>query len=243
MGIGSFYHSTNRQRVDGQLWDKAKLNYSLNYCEYLPADKRAKVVEFGCSEGNGLEWLVDQGYTNVTGVDTDSVAIELAQHRMKIKNTSAEILCMDILDFATSQPDCSFDVVIMFNVIEHISKQNLLRLIPEIARIIRPDGIFLTQTGNIENPFNFGLFARDFTHHIPFTSNSLRQLMIMCGFKPDSVRVMPVRYITTSRNLPLQLLGTIMGFMLKAVAFSMRARIQETAPLIYCVARKVHETE
>jgi SAM-dependent methyltransferase len=205
---------------------------------YLPANRRAKIIELGCSEGTILQWLTEQGYGQVIGVDSDDIAIGMGRNRLSGIIARDGLVCMDMLEYVSSQKDSSVDAVLMLNVLEHIEKPRLLKLLPGIRRILRPEGIFLAQTGNMENPLNLGLFARDFTHHVPFTCNSLRQVMVMCGFEGSMVEVRPVKYKTTIRNLPLQILGPLVGFFLKGVALSMRVRIEETAPLIYCVARK-----
>ena len=126
----------------------------------------------------------------------------------------------------------------MFNVVEHLEKPVLLNVLAQVRRSLRPDGIFMAQTGNIENPFNLGLFARDFTHQIPFASNSLRQALLMGGFDAGAVEVKPVRYKTTVRNWPLRIAEHLAGWSLKKAALAMRIEIRETSSLIYCAARK-----
>ena len=88
--------------------------------------------------------------------------------------------------------------------------------------MLKPGGIFIAQTGNFENPFNYGLFADDFTHSIPFTEKSLRQVMLMCGFRSGNIQVLPVKYKTTLTNWPFQISGPVVSFLLKAIALSMR---------------------
>jgi SAM-dependent methyltransferase len=212
--------------------------YKQNYSRYLPISKNSRVVELGCSEGGFLMWLKSQGYMNFFGMDSDPVAIDTAVRRLG--ETAAEIKCKvsDILDYVKSCESESIDVIFMNNVIEHLDKAYLLELIPEIRRVLMKDGKFIAQTGNIENPFNFGLYARDFTHQIAFTSNSLCQLMMMCGFERENVEAKPIKYPTTVRNLPLQLVYPAMGWMLKKMALLMRIYIHEVAPMIYVVAVK-----
>lgn len=234
----SYYLATNRNRIS----DRDKLstfsNYSFNYLKYMPVSKTARILDVGCSEGVSLSWLSELNHSDITGIDSDQDAIKIAQERLENQGGTVTIKCVDALSFLSSCQDNSFDMVLMFNVIEHIPKDKIIAVISEIKRVLTCDGLFLTQTGNWENPLNIGLFTRDFTHEVMYTTNSLRQLMLMTGFSSSNIIIRPVGYKTTLRNLPLQLTSIISGIILKAIALSMRCYIRETSPLIYCIARK-----
>lgn len=145
---------------------------------------------------------------------------------------------MDALSYLKGCEDNSIEMILMLNVIEHIPKDVILEMMAEIRRTLKQDGYFLAQTGNWENPFNIGLFTRDFTHQVMYTKNSLRQLMLMTGFLEGDVILNAVRYKTTLRNLPFQILGTFAGLLVKGFALCMRMYIRETSPLIYCLVKK-----
>ncbi len=238
MGRSSFYVATGRDRT-GQAGELvAKDSYTYNYKQFLPQSKDMRVVDLGCSEGISLEWLAELGYSNVVGVDDDCIAIKYARDRLAGRVETARILNGDVLEFARECPNDSVDMYIMFNVIEHIKKDILLILIPELYRSLKPGGVFLAQTGNLENPFNLGLFSRDFTHEVLFTKSSLLQLMIMSGFDGSKVIVQGVKYKTTIKNVPLQITAPIIGLLVKGLALCMRINIRETSPLIFCHATK-----
>lgn len=234
----SFYRATDRQRITQESRDAVREQYSHNYTTLLPRERDAHILDLGCSEGIALEWLMDNGYNNVVGVDSDQVAIAQARERLGGKLSSGQVVCADIKEYLENQEDNSVDRIFMFNVIEHLEKPILLNVLAEVRRSLRPDGTFVAQTGNIENPFNLGLFARDFTHQIPFASNSLRQALLMSRFEAGAVEVRPVRYRTTVRNWPLRVAEHLAGWALKKAALTMRIEIRETSALIYCVARK-----
>jgi len=234
----SYYESTRRVQVD----DKAKLatqqSYNYNYSSMLPESCNANILDIGCSEGVSLEWFVSNGYLNVTGIDTDEFAIQFAQERLRGKLDGSQIICADAFSYLKKCDDDSLDMIVMFNVIEHIPVDVIVQLVPEIYRVLRKEGVFFAQTGNWENPFNIGLFTRDITHRVMYTKNSLRQLLLMSGFSVNKIKLSPVRYKTTLRNFPLQISSPIAGFIVKMIAMSMRIHINETSPLIYSVAKK-----
>jgi len=213
-------------------------SYSYNYLNFLPKSHNAKIVDLGCSEGISLEWLLLNGYQNIVGVDSDEFAIELCRKKFNSKLSDKHIVCFDALSYLKNCEDESVDMVLMLNVIEHIPKETILEIMSEIRRTLKCDGCFLAQTGNWENPFNIGLFTRDFTHQVMYTMNSLRQLMIMSNFDEDEIILKAVRYKLTWRNFPLQISSVFSSWLVKIFSLSMRIHIREMAPIIFCLVRK-----
>jgi SAM-dependent methyltransferase len=234
----TFFESTNRQRLSEDDFARSIELYEFNYHKLLPASLTARMVELGCSEGTFLQWLSSMGYKNFIGLDSDYVAIETAKNRLKGVIDSENIVVEDVLDYVRNCENDSVEMFFMINVIEHLAKICLLDLIPEIFRTLKPGGKFLVQTGNLENPFNLGLFTRDFTHQIPFTVNSLRQLMILSGFSNEFLELGPVKFRTNFHNWPLLIISPAAQWLVKIYALCMRIRIRETAPIIYCIAIK-----
>jgi 2-polyprenyl-3-methyl-5-hydroxy-6-metoxy-1,4-benzoquinol methylase len=233
-----FYKSTGRDKVDSVAINKTQKSYTFNYAELLPTSIDARIVDLGCSEGISMHWLVQQGYQNVVGIDSDEYAIGIAKSYLADKVNDEALLAVDALEYLKKCDDSSIDMILMFNVIEHIPKQIILEVMAEIQRVLKEGGSFLAQTGNWENPFNIGLFTRDFTHEVMYTQNSLKQLMVMSGFQIQAIHLGVVRYKTTLRNFPLQVFSPIFGKILKIVALVMRIHIRETSPLIYCLVKK-----
>lgn len=234
----SYYNATSRARLNDKDSSETKKNYTYNYLKLLPENNEASIAELGCSEGFGLQWLLECGYNNIFGVDSDDYAVDVARKRLGATLDENRILCRDALTYLTSCPSDSLDCVIMFNVIEHIPRDAIIPILKEIKRTLKTGGGFIAQTGNWENPFNIGLFTRDFTHRVMYTQNSLKQVMLMSGFTTDHIRVGSVAYKTTLRNFPVQIISPIMGGIVKFVARCMRAHIKETSTLIFCHARK-----
>lgn len=234
----SFWKATNRGRVSTKAAEQTQSSYSFNYSKFLPERKDALIIDLGCSEGIALRWLASAGYHNLWGVDSDAFAISKAGELLRSLLSAERLVAGDILNFVKGCDQGTVDLFFMLNVIEHIDKTQLLELMREIQRVLKPGGSYIAQTGNIENPLNFGLFARDFTHQIPFTPNSLRQLIVMSGFAMERVSIYPVRYQTRLRKLPFLAAAPLAGFLLKGLAYCMRVRISETEPMMYCHARK-----
>jgi SAM-dependent methyltransferase len=79
-------------------------------------------------------------------------------------------------------PDESQDVVIAFDLIEHFTKGELLALVDEVRRVLKPGGRWIIHAPNGESPFHSRIHYGDFTHELSFTSTSIGQLLRSSDF-------------------------------------------------------------
>jgi len=101
------------------------------------------VLDLGCGGGFMAVALAERGAT-VTGVDRSAGAIAAARRH-------AEALQLDIDYRAASGEslpfaDGAFDIVVCVDVLEHVEDRE--RVLCEILRVLRPDGLFLFDTIN-----------------------------------------------------------------------------------------------
>jgi len=101
--------------------------------------KSASILEIGCGKGMLLNSLQEAGYA-VTGIDLDADAI--GQCRAAFPKITAQVASGDSIPFA----DASFDVVLSFDVFEHILDSD--RHLREVTRVVKPGGYYLLQTPN-----------------------------------------------------------------------------------------------
>lgn len=95
------------------------------------------ILEVGCGEGRGVEWLMDKA-TSYTAIDK----IEEVIQRLKEKYPSGIFLSGNIPPFTDLKND-TYDFVISFQVIEHIPQDAFF--LEEIHRVLKPGGkVYLT---------------------------------------------------------------------------------------------------
>jgi len=110
-------------------------------------DWRGKqVLDLGCAGGFMAEALADRGAI-VTGLDPAGEAIAAA--RAHAAQTGRAIRYDVGVGEALPYPDTTFDAVVCVDVLEHV--QDLSRVMAEVTRVLRPDGLFLFDTIN-RNP-------------------------------------------------------------------------------------------
>lgn len=109
---------------------------------------RDRILDVGCGNGYYLYLLNNLGIkVSLTAVDSDDNALKSAKEIVDGKNI--KLLRAD----ATKLPfkDSSFDKVLMSEVIEHIEDEK--KALFEIRRVLKPNGLLILTTCNIDYPF------------------------------------------------------------------------------------------
>ncbi len=87
----------------------------------------------------------------------------------------------------SSLPSELIDVVFASNFFEHLlTKQDLLRTLAEVLRVLGPGGRLLILQPNIR--YVGGAYGDFFDHHLPLTERSLVEALELAGLKPIEVR-------------------------------------------------------
>jgi SAM-dependent methyltransferase len=124
-------------QVEPDLWSEhlARYAFASRYAE------GKRVLDCGCGTGYGTAELAN-GAIETTGLDLSSDAIEYARGHYARHNTKyIAASCLE-LPF----PDRSFDLVVAFEVIEHLA--DFRRFLDESARVLAPSGVFIVSTPN-----------------------------------------------------------------------------------------------
>ena len=145
--------------------------------KHFPPNRAVKILDLGCGNGTLISFLREAGYLNVSGVDTSLEQVAEAQ-RLNI----AGIQHGDVLDALQTTGSETLDIVIAFDVIEHLTKPELLTLANEVCRVLKPQGRWVIHAPNAESPFGAYMRYVDWTHEQAFTKESLSQLLKATGF-------------------------------------------------------------
>ena len=178
---GAFGHEyTNRNTYEPAALDELyRKNYGLTRKELNESflrgiAKEASFLEVGCNAGNQLLLLQQMGWANLSGLELQPYALEIARSRLphaSLKMGSALTL---------PYPDSSFDVVFTCGVLIHIAPTDLPRVIDEIQRgngtlgrlasdtllyadmrrtVLGLDSLFADLKANPRKYFNFSVFG------------------------------------------------------------------------------------
>jgi SAM-dependent methyltransferase len=137
-----------------------------------------RVLDVGCGRGRLLQAFQRKG-CEVTGTELSDDACRYAREVLGIP---VRVGGLESLGF----PDGSFDVVVMWHVLEHVSDPR--PTLAEVARILRPGGIFLVGVPNFGSPearlTRAGWFHLDVPRHLSHhTPASLPAALVAAGFR------------------------------------------------------------
>jgi ubiquinone/menaquinone biosynthesis C-methylase UbiE len=102
-----------------------------------------EILDAGCGVGYGSAMLADAEATRVVGVDIDPAAIADASSRYGARD-AVEFFQGDLLELPFD--DSSFDLVVCFEAIEHIDRQDAA--LDELRRVLRDEGHVLLSSPN-----------------------------------------------------------------------------------------------
>jgi len=119
----------------------ARLQYLVEHCDL----SEKKVLDCGCGTGYSLPIVAANFPTgHYVGIDMEKGAIDYA--RQRYKNLHFAVMNGRCLAFS---PSC-FDVVLSFEVLEHLSKKQQEEYVREMHRVLKPDGMIILSTPNKE---------------------------------------------------------------------------------------------
>lgn len=167
--------------------------------------KGTEVLSLGVGRGEELFFAKQSGASKCTGVDFSENAIEIAQEvAIKQNLSSVEFINEDALKFLNNYIQIEnykkFDVIIMFDFVEHVPRAELKQIFDIIAKIINKKGIVVINTPsykfdndviadgfderNLENCLDISDThpATAGMHCNKYTTLSLQKFLSECGF-------------------------------------------------------------
>lgn len=137
-----------------------------------PFCKDKGVIELGCGSGYGSQYIAQRS-AEVVAIDIDRAALRFAAKKHSEPNLDFMAADINLLPF---QKGC-FDVVISFQVIEHIKPKQVPAFLSGIRRILKGNGVALISTPN--RRFSLQPFQRPINreHYTEYTVNRLYKLL------------------------------------------------------------------
>lgn len=173
------YISTFKMFIGNE--DTSDLNSDYEYYrrKYYPLisdfPPETEIIELGCGSGYMLQFLKQQGFRNLYGIDISEEQIKKAND----KGINAEV--KNIYDFFKTN-NKKFDIVFALDFVEHFYKDELLELFSGIKEIMNERGILIIRTPNGQGLFPGRIIYGDLTHLSIFNPDSLTQILKITGF-------------------------------------------------------------
>jgi len=133
----------------------------------------AAVLEIGFGSGHFLDWAAGKGY-RTAGVEIISSLVESAARR---GHRSLSGLPREVLNPAVDR----FDLIVAFDVFEHMTVEELVDFLQLAASLLNPDGRLLARFPNGSSPFGAFIQAGDITHVTVLSAARIRQIGLSAG--------------------------------------------------------------
>jgi SAM-dependent methyltransferase len=132
---------------------KQKKRYQVQ-AKYLADIRTGKILDVGCAEGDWISYLKDFGWA--------CFGTDVHEPSKRIPGVDIKTGFLPELDY----PDCFFDVVTAWSVMEHVSSPSAY--FKTIKRILKPGGLFIFMVPNGESLWSRWAFHDDIPRHIHF---------------------------------------------------------------------------
>jgi len=153
------------------------------------------VLEIGFGNGEFAAWSGAAG-ASWHGVEADA---------QRIARARAHGLAAHPSDGPLDQllPHGTCDLVVAFDVIEHLPLAEIERLLAEVHGVLKPGSCLLLRTPSGDSPYSGAVFNGDVTHQTLLGSQAVRQLAAYAGFSEVEVRepALPLRGVGPGQAL------------------------------------------
>lgn len=189
--------------------------------------------EFGFGNGQFAGWAKAQGM-HYAGSELNAELLALAISKgLRVFSVEADLV--QTLGANTQ------DVMLAFDVLEHLDTDQIIELLHSVAHCLKPGGAFIARFPSGDSPFARPIQYGDMTHKSIIGSSKIRQLAIGTGLQVQQVRapVLPITGIGVSRllrRLPIVLLRALLSKAINLIYNDNAARVM--APNMLVVLQK-----
>ncbi len=178
---------------------KSRLRFYLPFVEPLRTlHGSARLLDLGCGRGEWLELACSCGL-EASGVDLDSGMLDACSA------LGLNAKAGDALQYLKQTPSESQSVISGFHIAEHLPFSDLLAMIHEALRALKPAGLLILETPNPENLIvGTSAFYLDPTHNKPLPPPLLSFAIEFAGFhRFKTVRLQQDPRLATQHDLGL----------------------------------------
>ena len=157
------------------------------YYDCLPTDKTAMILDIGCGDGKFLFFLKQKGYDEIEGLELSAQQANEARKHVKCPIHAVD----DTISFLQKGSN-TYHMITMNDVLEHVPKQETVRLMKAVHDAINPRGIVVVNVPQVSGFTSLFCRYNDFTHQTLFTEMSLKQVLFSAGF--SKVKFIPQKW-------------------------------------------------
>mgnify|MGYP002623752612 CR=1 FL=1 len=148
---------------------------------WLPDNPHAPMIDLACGSGRLLHLYKQLGYDNLAGVDISPEMVHVA------RQVSDRVEQGDVIETVRRRPG-HYQLISAFDLIEHLTKNELLDLLGGCFDALAPGGRLILHTTNADSPMFTQIQYGDFSHEQCFSTAGLRRVLTLSGFEAVEFR-------------------------------------------------------
>jgi SAM-dependent methyltransferase len=204
--VDSFYRAfEDRYRGSRELIKSRLTKYSSFVQPLAMLYPGAKTFDLGCGRGEWLELMLEAGFAPL-GIDLDADMLEACRER------ALPVSQGDAIEHLAALDSDSQALISAFHVVEHVSFEQLCKIVGEALRVLKPGGLLILETPNPENisvaTTNFYL---DPSHQKPIPPQLLSFVAEHAGFERVKVVRLQESPALSDAATPVRLLDIVRG--------------------------------
>lgn len=161
-------------------FDKSRYSIWVKVKEFLDSLEDNKIIlDAGCGNGKYIKYIIENlKMKQIYGIDYSCEFIKLCSEKFNNSNIIFKEMNITNLNF----PDNHFDYIISIAVIHHLNPENRIKMIKELVRVVKNNGLILISAWGIIRTDNFKLpntlknatkLNDNNDYLIPFKSNNI----------------------------------------------------------------------
>ncbi len=186
------------KQPDEVSWTQETPQISLDFIHALNLPKSAAIIDIGGGESKLVDFLLNEGYEDITVLDISSNAIERAKKRLGLNAHKINWIVSDILEFKpTRQYDCWHDRATFHFLTEEGDIRKYVELVGQFVNKYLVIGTFSTEgplkcsglditqynENNMEKTFSSDFLRLPCSRETHITPFNTQQNFIFCSFE------------------------------------------------------------
>lgn len=152
--------------------------YRANYLSRIPANRDARILVISCGPGYLVNLLIECGYRNVLGIDSDAAKVEHAKRR----HLPCEVA--EVFPFLARRQAGEYDCIIPEQELNHLTLEETIAFLQLCRAALRPGGRVIVYAMNGANPLvGSENLAHNIDHFYNLTEYSIGQVLKLGGFE------------------------------------------------------------
>lgn len=150
--------------LDEVSWYQPKPETSLDFVEKLNLPKTAKVIDVGGGDSFFVDYLLEQGFQNITVLDISEAAIERAKNRLGEKATLVKWIVEDAAKFKPTEKYDFWHDRAAFHFLT--DEEDIEKYVDTVSKYIENEGFLVVGTFSEDGPKKCsGIDIRQYSEH------------------------------------------------------------------------------